>query len=132
MWVPEYPFHAVKLEKYFMHMRVKKTVIWKRDGKFEKFWFFNDCQINYLLKTEVLLSLNCSFLKSNNLNVIGLKSWILPHKKGSFPLKYFFSKYDQIWRFLQIWSHLVKRFLIQNFIFYAMSIISADSASFNY
>ena len=36
------------------------------------------------------------------------------HKKWSFPLKNFFSKYDQIRSFLQIWSHLVKKFLMEN------------------
>ena len=36
------------------------------------------------------------------------------HKKRSFPLKNFFTKYDQIRSFLQIWSHLVKKFLMEN------------------
>ena len=32
----------------------------------------------------------------------------------------FFSKCDQIRRKLRIWSHLLKKFLIENFIFFAM------------
>ena len=29
----------------------------------------------------------------------------------------FFSKYDQIWSFLRIWSHLMKKSLMENVIF---------------
>ena len=34
-----------------------------------------------------------------------------------FPIKDFFSKYDQFRSFLWIWSHLVKKLLMENFIF---------------
>ena len=37
------------------------------------------------------------------------------HKKWSFPVKDFFSKCDQIRNFLSIWSHLVKKSLMENF-----------------
>ena len=37
-----------------------------------------------------------------------------------FSSKDFFSKYDQIRRKLRIWSHLLKKFLMENFIFCAM------------
>ena len=35
-------------------------------------------------------------------------------------MKLFFSKYDQIRRNLQIWSHLLKKTLMENFIFGAV------------
>ena len=35
----------------------------------------------------------------------------------NFSVKDFFSKYDQIRSFLQIWSNLLKKFLMENFIF---------------
>ena len=38
-----------------------------------------------------------------------------------FCIKDFFSKCDQIRSFLQIWSHLVKKSLMENFIFCAVS-----------
>ena len=38
----------------------------------------------------------------------------------SFFMKLFFSKYDQIRRNLQIWSHLLKKTLMENFIFGAV------------
>ena len=38
-----------------------------------------------------------------------------------FSIKDFFSKYDQIRSFLRIWSHLLKKSLMENFIFGAMS-----------
>ena len=37
-----------------------------------------------------------------------------------FSIKDFFSKCDQIWRKLRIWSHLLKKSLMENFIFCAV------------
>ena len=34
-----------------------------------------------------------------------------------FSIKDLFSKYDQIRSFLRLWSHLLKKYLIENFIF---------------
>ena len=44
------------------------------------------------------------------------------HKKMKFSIKDFFSKYDQICSFLRIWSHLLKKPLLENFIFCAVGI----------
>ena len=41
-------------------------------------------------------------------------------QKMKFSIKDFFSKYDQIRRKLWIWSHLLKKFLMENFIFCAV------------
>ena len=38
-------------------------------------------------------------------------------------IKDFFSKCDQVHSFLRIWSHLLKKSLVENFIFCAMLII---------
>ena len=38
-------------------------------------------------------------------------------QKTKFSVKDFFSKCDQIRSFLRIWSHLLKKFLMENFIF---------------
>ena len=42
------------------------------------------------------------------------------HKKMKFSIKDFFSKCDQIRRKLRIWSHLLNKSLIENFIFCAV------------
>ena len=42
-------------------------------------------------------------------------------QKMKFPIKDFFSKCDQIRRKLRIWSHLLKKSLIENFIFCVIS-----------
>ena len=42
------------------------------------------------------------------------------HKKMKFSIKDFFGKRDQIRRKLQIRSHLLKKSLMENFIFYAV------------
>ena len=44
------------------------------------------------------------------------------HKKMKFSIKDFFSKCDQIRSFVQIWSYLLKKSLMKNFIFYAVMI----------
>ena len=39
------------------------------------------------------------------------------HKKMKFSIKDLFGKYEQICSFLWIWSHLLKKSLMENFIF---------------
>ena len=41
-------------------------------------------------------------------------------QKMKFSIKGFFSKYDQIRRKLRIWSHLLKKSLMENFVFCAV------------
>ena len=48
------------------------------------------------------------------------------HKKMKFSIKDFFSKCDQIRSFLRIWSHLLKKSLMENFIFCAVKIMNED------
>ena len=43
--------------------------------------------------------------------------WIITAQKMKFSIKDFFSKCDQIRSFLQIWSYLLKKSLMENFIF---------------
>ena len=43
-------------------------------------------------------------------------------QKMKFSIKDFFSKYDQIHRKLQMWSHLLEKSLMENFIFCAKAI----------
>ena len=52
-------------------------------------------------------------------------AWITAQKM-KFSIKDFFSKCDQIRRKLRIWSHLLKKSLIENFIFCAVSYASLD------
>ena len=44
-------------------------------------------------------------------------------QKMNFSTKDFFSKCDQIRRYLRIWSHLLKKSLMENFIFWAMVLV---------
>ena len=52
-----------------------------------------------------------SLAEANNPTVLKMK----------FSIKDFFSKCDQIHSFLRIWSHLLKKSLVENFIFCAVS-----------
>ena len=51
-------------------------------------------------------------------------------QKMKFSIKYFFSKYDQIRRKLRIWSHLLRKSLMENFIFFAVFIWQSSLISF--
>ena len=44
-------------------------------------------------------------------------------QKMKFPIKDFFRKCDQIRKTMRIWSHLLKKSLIENFIFCAVALI---------
>ena len=48
-------------------------------------------------------------------------------QKMKFSIKDFFSKCDQIHSFLRIWSHLLKKSLMENFIFYAVILKSIET-----
>ena len=50
------------------------------------------------------------------------------HKKMKFSPKDLFSKYDQIRRQLRIWSHLLKKFWIENLIFCAVSNFTSNTS----
>ena len=48
-----------------------------------------------------------------------------------FPIKDFFSKYDQIRRKLGIWSHLLKKPLMENFILCAVKRVNDIASKVN-
>ena len=52
------------------------------------------------------------------------------HQKMKFSIKDFVSKCDQIRSFLQIWSHLLKKSLMKNFIFCAVEIAHQSHSRF--
>ena len=47
-----------------------------------------------------------------------------------FSIKDFFSKCDQIRSFLRTWSHLQKKFLMENFIFCAVIVLCSNWVNF--
>ena len=49
-------------------------------------------------------------------------SWLTLHKEMKFSINDFFNKCDQIRSFLRIWSHLLKKSVMENFILYAVLI----------
>ena len=48
------------------------------------------------------------------------------HIKMKFSIKDFFSKYDQIYRELWIWSHLITKSLMENFFFCAVKLFASS------
>ena len=73
---------------------------------------------DYLGKWIVLYR-EVSYMHLKMLEVSWLKV-ILTAQKLTFFIKSFFSKFDQIRSFLWIWSHLLKKSLMENFIFCAV------------
>ena len=75
-----------------------------------------------------LFSLQILLQSSPSKNVCGVSWLVYPgfvrslHKKMKFYIKDFFSKYEQIRRKLLIWSHLLKKPLMENFVFCATSL----------
>ena len=49
-------------------------------------------------------------------------------QKMKFPIKDFFSKCDQICSFLRIWSHLLKKSLMEDFIFFKVGYVTYNVA----
>ena len=47
----------------------------------------------------------------------------------NFSIKDIFSKHDQIRSFLEIWPHLLKKSLMENFIFCAVCVVKFDVSS---
>ena len=50
--------------------------------------------------------------------------WNSSAQKMELSIKDFFSKCDQIRGFLRIWSYLVKKFIVENFIFCAVVVLN--------
>ena len=48
------------------------------------------------------------------------------HNKMKFPIKDIFSKFDQVHSFLRIWSHLLKKSLMENIIFCTVYLSNYD------
>ena len=83
-------------------------------------------QIQYMKKGKHFILDGYNFFRNNS----GLKSIEYNkaiHKKMEFSIRDFFSKYDQILRKLRIWSHLLNKFLMGNFIFCAMKVSNKGS-----
>ena len=85
---------------------------------------------SYFLKAlEFYLTVLFSWISKN---VFYLESlWFSTTQKIKFSIKDFFSKCDQIRRKLRTWSHLLKKSLIENFIFCAVDIFN-DNCSKNF
>ena len=84
---------------------------------------------NKTTSTDILQSLLVQGNLSHMVSRVALPNWSEKypsckhtslHKKWSFPLRISFSKCDQIRSNLRIWSHLLKKSIMENFIFCAV------------
>ena len=65
-----------------------------------------------------------SYVTADNTTEVILRLTSITAQKMKFSIKDFFSKCDQICSFLRIWSHLLKKTLIENYIFCAVYVSS--------
>ena len=83
----------------------------------QKELIFHDGVILRKRKLVILHYLSHPILRLAHERHIGIWWPHTQHKKMKFSIKDFFSKCDQIHSFLWIWSHLLKKSLMENFIF---------------
>ena len=108
-----------------------------KTGKLKVFWCFqgvekecigNKWAKNITKRTDICGMIACYNTKNNKINMCKpLSSSMLgdTQQKVKFSIKDFLSKSDQIRNRLQIWSHLLKKTLIENFIFCAVQPLSS-------
>ena len=79
-----------------------------------------DFQMKYLKATTYVESSYLVRWKKLSYLMKTLNMAFCTAQKMKFSIKEFFSKFDQIHSFLQIWLHLLKKSLMENFIFCAV------------
>ena len=85
-----------------------------KDGKNAHMFFTNStCMAHFLVPFIV----NTAVYFSQNQKEFWKKAFLFTAQKIKLSMKEFFSKCDQIRRKQPIWSHLLKKFLMENFIF---------------
>ena len=87
------------------------------DIRFSKICLSGTIDLEFMI-TKLVLSV---FQYVNISNIYHIYLELALHKKRSFFIKYFLSKCDQIRRKLRIWLDLLKKSLMENFIFCAVS-----------
>ena len=73
-------------------------------------------------RTSIYLHHDQAFEKLPKQALICLKFYWITAQKMKFYIKDFFSIFDQIRSFQQIWSHLLKKYLMKNFTFCAVNV----------
>ena len=94
--------------------------------------YFHNKLLNALCAVEIIFYLFFLFdlLSESNLGAYFNNSTTLTAQNMKFSSKDFWSKCDQIRSFLRIWSHLLQKSLMENFIFYAVSLKSVIFPNF--
>ena len=70
---------------------------------------------------SVKISTEFQFIHTDNAVIEDIVIRVLTAQKLKFSIKDFFSKCDKIRRKMRIWSHLLKKSLMENFIFCAVT-----------
>ena len=83
-----------------------------------KNWISSWSRLNHI-NIEFVYLINLRFLQQHE----GMNFYLDTARKIKFSIKDFFSKCDQIRSFVGIWSHLLKKSLMENFIFCAVWMI---------
>ena len=106
-------------------------------------WAFIIVILSLILSRRTIISKNTEksmtkyFINPYMINLIEISQFTYSSKlhtaqKMKFSITDFFSKCDQIRSFLRIWSHLLKKSVMENFIFCAVTIVNFWKMQFYY
>ena len=121
-----FPVIFVKIQRFlYIKKKKKNSEVYSEPCETSKMELFAKIvkgfhSLTILTKRSILdtwQSSECAFV-IYRLKIYAFLSWTTSSaQKVKFSIKNFFGKCDQICRFLRIWSHLLKKSLIENFIF---------------
>ena len=102
-------------------------------------WRFSQCFVSEFFvvgqprwSTYIIVKLSLHHKKASyGPDIIAKSATIGTAQNMKFAIKDFFSSYDQICCFLRIWSHLLKKSLMKNFIFCAVRCLSGFQRKYN-
>ena len=109
-------FTRKKWQSKLAILKCSKNNLWKLSQNCRKFWksnFIKERLQHNCFFANLVKIFGAVFSRSYADDVFSL------NKKMRFSIKDFFGKYDQIRRKLRIWSLLLKKLLMENFIFWA-------------
>ena len=92
-------------------------------------------EFNRFHKTSTITEPNIQVFRKLNTSVACVEHYVptlYTAQKMKFSIKDFFSKCDQIRRNLRIWSHLLKKSLMENFIFCAVIFVMRFTSGQNH
>ena len=112
---------------FLRHVWIKKWFYWKSVNKVDKYGWIKGYYDSKDIKTSLIFSIGLILVLKNVYTFHkDCPNWYTVHKMKFSIKDYFFSKCDQTRSLLQIWSFLLKKSLMVNLIFCAVTLLIND------